>query len=66
MLFGLSVGQLKKHVKKMSVAEMRIVRWISGNTLKDMIRNECSRGEIGVMLIEEKMRENHLQVVAVF
>ena len=40
---------------------MRIPRWISGNTQKDIIWNEEIRLKIGVAPINEKMRESHLR-----
>lgn len=33
---------------------MRMFRWISGQTRKDMIRNEDVRNDLGVVLIEVK------------
>lgn len=45
----------------MSVAEMRILRWMSGMTKEDKLRNECTRGSIGVTPIVDKMRENRLR-----
>jgi len=44
----------------MSVAEMRMLRWICDNTRRDKVRNEDIRTKIGVVFIEEKMRENCL------
>ena len=36
---------------------MRILRWVSRNTRKDMIQNEEIRLKIEVASIDEKMRE---------
>jgi len=49
------------HVQKMSVAEMRILRWMCGKTRRDKVRNENILMKIGVTPIEEKMIENHLR-----
>ena len=40
---------------------MRMLRWISGNTRKDKIRNEEIHLKIQVTFIGEKMRESHLR-----
>ena len=40
---------------------MRMLRWMCGNTQRDMVRNENIRTKIGVTSIEEKMRENRLR-----
>ena len=45
----------------MSVSEMRMLRWMYGNTRRDEVRNEDIRTKIGVASIEEKMRENCLR-----
>jgi len=44
----------------MSVAEMRMLHWICGNTKRDKLRNEYIRTKIGVTSIEEKIRKNRL------
>ncbi|KAL6538155.1 hypothetical protein OROGR_012143 [Orobanche gracilis] len=49
------------HVHKMSVAEMRMLRWMCGHTRKDRVRNEIIRTKVGVTCIENKMRENRLK-----
>lgn len=40
----------------MSVAEMRMLRWISGATREDRIRNEYMRGNIVVTSIMKQSR----------
>ena len=45
------------HAQKMSVAEMRMLRWMCGNTRRDYVRNEDICTKIGVSPIEEKMIE---------
>ena len=38
MLYGIECWATKrKYIQKMSVAEMRMLRWVSGNTWKDRI-----------------------------
>ena len=45
----------------MSVAVMRMLYWMCGNTRKDNVRNEYIRTKKDVASIEEKMRENRLR-----
>ena len=49
------------HAQKISVAEMHMLRWICGNTMRDKLRNEDIRIKIDVTSIKEKMRENRLR-----
>src|SRR5450432_2740227 len=51
----------KEHVNKLSVAEMRMLRWMCGKTRRDKIRNETIRKWVGVAPIEGKLRENRLR-----
>ena len=62
LLYGTECWAIKRHhAQKMSVADMRMLRWMCGNTQRDMVRNENIRTKIGVASIKEKMRENHLR-----
>ena len=62
MLYDTECWAIKRyHAQKMSGAEMRMLRWMCGNTKRDKVRNEDIRTKIGVASIEEKMRENCLR-----
>ena len=62
MLYGTECWAVKKqHVQKMSVAEMRMLRWMSGKTRMDKIRNERIRKNLGVASIGDKIREGRLR-----
>jgi hypothetical protein len=45
----------------MSVAEMRMLRWICGHTRKDQIRNDYIRDKLGVTSIQEKLVQHCLR-----
>jgi len=45
----------------MRVAEMRMTRWMCGHMRLDKIRNEVIKGKIGVVSIEDMMREARLR-----
>ncbi|EXB52176.1 hypothetical protein L484_004277 [Morus notabilis] len=51
----------RQQIYKMSVAEMCMLRWMSGHTRMDRIRNEVIRSKIGVAPIEDKVLENRLR-----
>ena len=61
MFYGAECWLANKHVHKMSVAEMRMLRWMSDKTRKDKIRNEFIRGSLGVAPRDNKMRESRLR-----
>ncbi|KAJ7976905.1 Retrovirus-related Pol polyprotein LINE-1 [Quillaja saponaria] len=62
MLYGTECWAVKKqHSHNIGVAEMRMLKWITGHTRKDRIRNEYIRRKVEVAPIEEKMRENRLR-----
>ena len=50
----------KQHIQKMSITEMRMLRWMCGKTRKDKVRNEDIRHQVGIVPIEDKLRENRL------
>jgi hypothetical protein len=45
----------------MSVAKMRMLRWICGHTRKDRIRNDDIRDKLGVAHIQEKLVQHRLR-----
>ena len=45
---------------KICVVGMRMLRWMGGKTMNDRIRNANMRDMIGVIPIEDKLRENRL------
>ena len=55
----------KKQIHKMSVTEMKILRWINRNTYKDRIQNERIQLKIWVAPIDEKVRENCLKCLVI-
>jgi hypothetical protein len=62
MMYGAECWVTKgQHVQKMSVAEMRILRWICGHTRKNRIRNDNIRDKLGVAPFQEKLVQHHLR-----
>ena len=60
--YGSECWAIKKQQEhKMDVSEMKRLRWSSGYTLKDRIRNDHIREKVGVAPISEKMREYRLR-----
>ena len=51
MSYGTKCWVIKRYyAQKMSVAEMRILRWMCGNTKRNKLRNEDIRTKIGCSL----------------
>ena len=46
-----------QHTHKMTVAKMRMLRWMCGKTYKDKIMNERIKRHLDVAPIEHKIRE---------
>ena len=62
MLYGAECWPTKRqHIQQMSVAEMRMLRWMCGHTRKDRIRNEVIRERLGVAPIDEKLVQHRLR-----
>ena len=62
MLYGAECWPTKRrHVQQLSVAEMRMLRWICGNTRRDRIRNDDIRERLGVAPVEEKLVQHRLR-----
>ena len=62
MLYGAECWATKRqHVQKMSVTEMRMLRWICGHTRRDRIRNDDILEKVGVAPIEEKLVQHRLR-----
>jgi hypothetical protein len=47
-------------VKKLEVVKMKMLRWLTGTSLRDRKTNEETREKAGVMAIAEKCREGRL------
>ena len=62
MLYGMEVTPIKKvNEKRMDVAEMKMLRLMTGVTRKDRIRNTRIRGTVKVTEISKKAQEARLR-----
>ncbi|ONM53611.1 Retrovirus-related Pol polyprotein LINE-1 [Zea mays] len=62
MLYGAECWPTKRrHVQQLSVAEMRMLRWICGHTRRDRVRNDDIRERVGAASIEEKLMQHRLR-----
>ena len=62
MLYGAECWPTKiRHVQQLSVAEMRMLRWIYGHTRIDRVRNDYIRDRLEVAPIEEKLVQHRLR-----
>lgn len=61
ILYGLECWAVKGQEQNMQIAEMDILRYMSGVFQKDSIRNDSIRGSLGVVNIRDKMREHRLR-----
>ena len=61
LLYEVECWPIKKtRVQRLMVAEMRMIRWMCGFIRLDKIRNEVIIEKVGVVPIEEKLRETRL------
>jgi hypothetical protein len=51
----------RRHVQQLSVAEMRMLRCICGNTRRDRVRNDDIHERLGVAPVEEKLVQHRLR-----
>jgi hypothetical protein len=51
----------EQHIKKMSVTEIRMLRWICDHTRKDRIRNDDIRNKLEVAPIQKKLVQHRLR-----
>ena len=62
MVYGLeTVAVTKKQVEEMEVAEMKMLKFATGVTRRDKIRNEHIRSTVKVELLGMKMRDGRLR-----
>ena len=62
MMYGAETWAVKKaQEKKLDVAEMRMLRWMSGVTKLDRFRNEIIRGTTNVREISKKVQDSRLK-----
>jgi hypothetical protein len=62
MMYGAECWATKEqHIQKMSVAKMRMLRWICDHTRKDQIRNDDIRDKLGVAPIQKKLVQHRLR-----
>ena len=62
MLHGMeTVAVTERQVGKMEVAELKMVRWAQGVTIKDKIRNEYARGTAKIAKLGDKLRDARLR-----
>ena len=62
LMYGLETAPLKKtEERKLDVTELKMLRWMSGVTMKDRVKNEYIRGTIKVTDISKKIQEARLR-----
>ena len=61
MLYGAECWPTKIRYVQLSVAEMRMLRWIYSHTRMDRVRNDDIRDRLGVVPIEEKLVRHRLR-----
>ena len=62
MLYGAKCWPTKiRYVQQLSVAKMRMLRWICGYTRMDRVRNNDIRDRLEVASIEERLVQHRLR-----
>ncbi|XP_068225024.1 uncharacterized protein, partial [Palaemon carinicauda] len=64
MIYGTETASMRKtEEKRIDMAEMRMLRWMSGVTREDRIRNNYIRGSTKVVEISKKVQEGRLRCI---
>ena len=62
IVYGMEATSIKKvNEKRMDVAEMKMLRWMSGVTRRDRISNTRIRGTVKVAEMSKKVQEARLR-----
>jgi hypothetical protein len=62
MLYGAEYWPTKRrYVQQVSVAEMRMLRWIYGHTRKDRVQNDDIHERLGMAAVGEKLVQHRLR-----
>ena len=61
MLYGAKCWPTKIRHVQLSVAEMRMLRWICGHTRMDRVRNDNIRDRLEIAPIKEKLVQHRLR-----
>jgi hypothetical protein len=51
----------RRYIQQLSVAGMRMLRWICGDTRRDRVRNDDIRERLGVAPVDEKLVQHRLR-----
>ena len=61
-MYGMEATPIKKvNEKRMNVADMKMLRWMSGVTRRDRISNTRIRGTVNVAELSKKVQEARLR-----
>jgi hypothetical protein len=61
MLYGAECWPTRRHVQQLSIAEMRMLRWICGHIRRDRVRNDDIRERLGMTPVEKKLVQHRLR-----
>jgi hypothetical protein len=62
MLYGVECWPTKRgHVQQLGVVEMRMLRWMYGQTRRDRVQNDDVQDRVGVAPIAEKLVQRRLR-----